>query len=56
MWPNCAACGAPGTDVDHIRAHRGDEELRLDPGNLRTLCRACHSRKTVGVDGGFGRG
>lgn len=34
-------CGAPGTDVDHIR--RGDDH-RLE--NLWLLCRACHTAKT----------
>lgn len=34
-------CGAPGTDIDHIR--RGDDH-RLD--NLWLLCRACHTAKT----------
>ncbi|WP_415940427.1 HNH endonuclease [Streptomyces sp. 039-1] len=36
-----ALCGAPGTDVDHIRPG-GDHSL----GNLQLLCRWCHKRKT----------
>lgn len=57
--PLCVKCGERGltvaaTEVDHIRAHRGDDTLRLDAGNLRSLCKSCHSRKTATVDGGFG--
>lgn len=37
--------------ADHILGfHRADgtidEKLRLDPGNLQSLCPSCHSRKT----------
>lgn len=35
------------TDVDHVRPHRGDLRLFLDPGNLQSLCHACHSAKTA---------
>jgi 5-methylcytosine-specific restriction endonuclease McrA len=34
-------CGAPGTDVDHIRPG-ADHSL----GNLQLLCAWCHKRKT----------
>ncbi len=46
-------CGARATEVDHIvpRKQGGTDE----PGNLRAMCRVCHSRKTVQEDGGFGR-
>lgn len=37
----CAFCGAPATDVDHI-VPGGDHSL----GNLRSLCRTCHMRRT----------
>jgi 5-methylcytosine-specific restriction protein A len=55
--PYCVTpgCGRLGNQVDHIKAHREDEALRLDPRNLQTLCHSCHSRKTVERDGGFGR-
>lgn len=43
------------TVVDHIVAHRGDLEAFFDHENLQALCAPCHSRKTVNVDGGFGR-
>lgn len=36
----------PGTDVDHIVPHGGDEDLFFDPSNLQTLCSTCHGRKT----------
>jgi 5-methylcytosine-specific restriction enzyme A len=39
------------TDVDHVD---GDSENNSQD-NLRSLCHACHSRKTATQDGGFGR-
>jgi 5-methylcytosine-specific restriction endonuclease McrA len=27
---------------DHIKPHRGKEELFWDEGNLQTLCKPCH--------------
>lgn len=60
--PDCMKCGAPANTVDHWVAWQNgsteEEErqaMRLDPGNLVSMCRSCHSRKTVLVDGGFGR-
>jgi len=56
----CVHCNANGeiksaTDVDHIRPFSGKEDpLRLDIDNLQSLCKACHSRKTVLQDGGLG--
>lgn len=42
------------TAVDHIvPISRGG--ARLDPANLQSACWACHSWKTVTLDGGFGR-
>ncbi len=55
--PFCAdpfhtGCTAFATDVDHILSRtRGGSE---DESNLQSLCGACHRRKTVLVDGGFG--
>jgi 5-methylcytosine-specific restriction protein A len=43
------------TRVDHIKPHRGDQELFWDPTNHQPLCERCHNRKTVEFDGGFGR-
>lgn len=53
--PACQACGTkPSRDVDHVvsRAKGGTD----DPANLVALCHSCHSKKTVAVDNGFGRG
>lgn len=55
--PLCRACAADGrvvaaTDVDHVVARvRGGSD---DRDNLQALCHACHSRKTVLEDGGWG--
>lgn len=48
----CAViCGGKGqAHVDHAD---GDPNNN-DPSNLRTMCVACHSRKTAREDGGFG--
>jgi 5-methylcytosine-specific restriction enzyme A len=60
--PLCVKCKArgfivAGTDVDHIIAFDGkDDPLRLDPTNLQTLCKSCHSKKTIQEDGGYGHG
>jgi 5-methylcytosine-specific restriction protein A len=44
--PTCQKCGAPGTTVDHVIPHRGEEALAFDRGNVQTLCGSCHARKT----------
>jgi 5-methylcytosine-specific restriction protein A len=43
--PLCVACGRPATEVDHIRplALGGTNEA----GNLRSLCKPCHSAHTM---------
>lgn len=51
--PNCptkrlTGRPAPATDVDHVIPHDGDWVRFVDPDNLRSLCHACHSRKTAG--------
>jgi 5-methylcytosine-specific restriction protein A len=43
------------TVVDHIIPHKGDMTIFWDSGNWQPLCKACHDRKTVMQDGGFGR-
>ena len=49
--PRCA-CGAPATEVDHvISLRRGGTNA---PANLRAMCKPCHARKTVAVDGALG--
>lgn len=56
--PMCEDCNANGlttaaTEVDHVKslAAGGTHDLE----NLRSLCKPCHSRKTVKCDGGLGR-
>ena len=41
--PLCAQCGAPSSDLDHKKPHKGD-----------LGCGKCHSAKTAAEDGGFG--
>lgn len=43
----CQRCRTLKSDTsqlvaDHRKAHRGDERLFWDPGNLWTLCKTCH--------------
>lgn len=57
--PLCVHCEkegrvVPATDVDHIIPHKGDMNLFWDQSNWQSLCKECHSRKTVKEDGGFG--
>lgn len=50
--PLCRICLAyynremTATVVDHIKPHRGNMAVFLDPHNLQSLCRSCHNRKT----------
>lgn len=34
----------PATVCDHVIAHKGDEFLFWDAGNLQSLCKTCHDR------------
>lgn len=58
--PLCAHCLAigrivPAEEVDHIERFEGkDDPRRLDPENLQSLCKPCHSRKTRREDAGGG--
>lgn len=54
--PICLRCGAIATVVDHIVPHKGDMGLFWSMSNWQPLCKACHDRKTVKEDGGFGNG
>jgi 5-methylcytosine-specific restriction enzyme A len=45
--PLCAMCSklarvTAATIVDHVKPHRGDEELFFDATNLQSLCKTCH--------------
>lgn len=46
-------CGRPAKHVDHkVALTAGGTN---DEGNLQAMCHSCHSRKTIALDGGFGR-
>lgn len=55
-FPACVDCGKihKSNHVDHIKPHKGDRLLLLDPNNLQTKCATHHNRKTAKNDGGFG--
>ncbi|MCI9468876.1 MAG: HNH endonuclease [Oscillospiraceae bacterium] len=50
--PFCRECARQGIRtwamvVDHVKPHRGDWLLFVDPGNHQSLCKRCHDRKTA---------
>ena len=51
--PMCVVCFKEGkmvlaNEVDHIIPHKGDRDKFWDiSGNLQSLCKPCHSRKTM---------
>ena len=50
--PFCRECARRGvrtwaTVVDHVKPHRGDWWLFIDPQNHQSLCERCHNRKTA---------
>ncbi len=50
--PFCRECAKRGertraTVVDHVKSHRGDWALFIDPANHQSLCAQCHNRKTA---------
>lgn len=58
--PFCVRCLEAGTHsksevVDHIKPHKGNQQLFWDKSNWQPLCKRCHDKKTVLEDGGFGR-
>jgi len=44
--PNCYACGQKANTVDHIVAHKGNQNLFWDVTNYIPMCHSCHSRVT----------
>jgi 5-methylcytosine-specific restriction protein A len=57
--PLCEDCDAgglvmPATEVDHIDGQGPNGARGHDLDNLRSLCKSCHSKKTVRLDGGLG--
>jgi 5-methylcytosine-specific restriction protein A len=56
--PLCVLCTAEArvtaaTVVDHVRAHKGDQQLFWDPTNHRAVCKPHHDQRTD--EGDFGR-
>lgn len=50
--PLCVEClkekrYTAATEVDHIEPHGGDMDKFLDYDNTASLCKSCHSRKTM---------
>ena len=45
--PLCKSCNHPANEVDHIIDHKGDRDIFYDYSNLQSLCKPCHSRKTM---------
>lgn len=57
--PLCVMCMDKGLTVasrcvDHIKSHKGNQELFWNPENHQALCFECHNRKTAQEDGAFG--
>lgn len=38
--------------VDHVRPHKGDEQLFFDPDNLQSLCKHCHDSAKQRIERG----
>lgn len=54
--PVCKECHRQMSSVaDHVKDHRGDWKLFLDPNNVRGVCKPCHDRKTGSMHGGGDR-
>lgn len=52
-FPICQKCEAagiikPSQLTDHVRPHRGNEELFWDESNWAALCNQCHNKKSAG--------
>lgn len=50
--PLCRECAAKdvvtaATEVDHVKPHRGDWSMFVDSDNHQSLCKPCHSSKTM---------
>lgn len=56
--PFCRFCLDRGvytkaTVCDHIKPHKGDEDLFFDPENTQSLCKPCHDRDKQALERGF---
>ena len=52
LYPECQDCAAagratPAHSVDHVLPLRDRPDLALEPSNLKSLCKSCHSSKTL---------
>ena len=59
--PACLDCGGSATVADHAPVSRRELIARGEAHpdahrHLQPRCASCHSRRTVAVDGGFGKG
>ena len=50
--PFCGEClksghHMPAIEVDHIIPHKGDKTNFYNEDNLKSLCKSCHSKKTM---------
>lgn len=45
-YPDCVMCGDQASEVDHVDGTDYATQL-CDPAMMRSLCRACHHRRTV---------
>lgn len=55
--PVCEICNrAPAMEVHHKFSIETRPDLRLDEDNFQASCKPCHSKETVRLDGGFGKG
>lgn len=48
--PNCYCCGQKATVVDHIKAHKGDNNLFKNLKNHMQMCTSCHNYVTGKFD------
>jgi len=48
--PFCVECGERATEIDHLAAVEVDHPLFFARGNLRAMCKPCHSRKTANLN------
>lgn len=44
--PVCVDCGGPATQADHLLSARLRPDLALEPSNVVSRCRRCHSART----------
>lgn len=42
-YPYCVSCGKIASVVDHIKPHRGDQDLFWDKSNYAAMCQHCHN-------------